>query len=561
MQENTGNYRETMNTASFLKENSPWTERLLICLAVVIAYASVWPNEFVFDDRYLIVGNNFLRHWSDVPQILTSMNFSGSGTSGSGFYRPLPMLLHFFVFQAFGLSTVAFHTVNIVLQALNGCLLHRFGLRAGFHKGVAFAAALLWAVHPLFSEAVAYMSSTPELLSGTFLLLGMTALLPDFTPRKVGLAAVFFILALGCTETAVVFPALAVITFFLVSDERTNVRAYLKTWPLWLAAALYLAGWFIFVHMTGYNMNGAMNGVEDPRFPAYATSILNRTLTCLATLPYYIYLVVWPHGLHMERAFPVYTTLLAGLPATGALMVIGGLAQIIWGQARRGLALSFGLLWFAIAHSPTTGILFPINALVSEHWMYLPLMGLFLGAGETIHVVLKRWPIAAASLVALAATGLMTVTFIQSETWRNPETVYFSIINNGGNPYRISDHVAYYYMKHEEFDKAIKQYEYMINTPFGRSPDWLTGVHIIEALAWLHVPLGPNDIVMPAQFEDALNTSNHIPEAKSELGKALLLSPNHIWAHKYLAMIYRHEGNTAMADFHERKIKEITQQN
>ncbi|MBU6474570.1 MAG: hypothetical protein KGQ70_01275, partial [Alphaproteobacteria bacterium] len=431
----------------------------LLCLSVIIAYSSVWPNSFVFDDRALIVGNQFLRRWGDLPKLLTSLNFSGFGTDRQGFYRPIPMLLHFFVYQAFGLSTQAFHAVNIALQALNACLLCRFGQRSGFKKGVAFSAALLWAVHPLFTEAVAYMSSTPELLGGTFCLLGLTALLPDFTPRRIWRAAAFYLLALGTIETSVVFPALAAATFFFMNETRIDIRAYRKMWPLWLMAALYIAAWLVYMHVSGYNMNGAMQGVTDPRFPAYATSILHRTLTALATLPVYLGLILWPHGLHMERLFPVFTSLLHPLPAAGALMVALAFLQIYTGRAKRGLALSFGLIWFGIAFSPMTGILFPVNALVSEHWMYLPLMGLALGVLETVAEFLegKR----AIALVTLAALAFGAVTFQQCKVWRDPETLYRNIVENGGNRYRISEDVAYYYMEHHDFNKAIPQFAWL----------------------------------------------------------------------------------------------------
>src|SRR4051812_25733436 len=80
---------------------SPWPARFLLCLAVLAAYASVWPNEFVFDDVFAILYNDFLKHWSDLPKLLTSLTFAGDSLPG-GFYRPLQMLAYFLVYQAFG---------------------------------------------------------------------------------------------------------------------------------------------------------------------------------------------------------------------------------------------------------------------------------------------------------------------------------------------------------------------------------------------------------------------------------------------------------------------------
>ncbi len=201
-----------LNIASFSKKfiegrsnGSPWPARGLLCLAVLVSYANVWPNEFLFDDKALIVGNRFLKHWNSLPQLLTSQGFAGYGVSG-GFHRPVQMLIYFLIYQALGPSTIAFHALNVFLQALNACLLNHFGVRAGFRKGVAFVAALLWAIHPLHTSMVTYMASAAELLWGSFCLLGLLALLPDFAPRKVWTALIFFVLALGSKESAIVFP-------------------------------------------------------------------------------------------------------------------------------------------------------------------------------------------------------------------------------------------------------------------------------------------------------------------------------------------------------------------
>ncbi len=275
----------TAFSRKLLNGESPWTARIFLCLAVLLAYASVWSNEFVYDDRFLVINNSFLRYWASLRELLTGTNTAGSGGDQVGFYRPVQMLIYFLIYQAFGLSTVAFHALGPALQALNACLLHGFGLRAGFKKGAAFAAALLWAVHPLLTSIVSYISSAPELLYSSFCLLGLIALLPDFTARKIWRALIFFTLALGCKESAVVFPALAAVTFFFVSKERAKIAAYLGMWPLWLLSVIYIAGWITFMHKTGYTIDNIRldNSGNVEFFREYTNNFINRVLTCLAT--------------------------------------------------------------------------------------------------------------------------------------------------------------------------------------------------------------------------------------------------------------------------------------
>lgn len=531
----------------------------LICLAAAAAYASVWPNSFVYDDVYLIVRNTFLQDWRHAPDIFTHLNFGGAGAKGQGFYRPLPMLLHLLLYQLFGASTVAFHVLNLGLQALNGCLLYAFGERLGFRKEASLAAALLWVVHPLHSEAVAYMSSTPELLWAAFCLLGLMSLLPESGPRGMLRVTIFFVLALGCKESAIVFPALALVVMYYAAGGNLKRQAWFSTWPLWAAAAIYLVLWMSFVHLSGYNMSGAtlVNGAEDPRYPAYATSLPNRFFTSLATLPAYLGLVFWPQGLHMDRLFDVYTTPFALLPMLGFGMVAISLFVI---YTRKGLAAGFGLLWFAVSFSPSSGILFPINGLVAEHWLYLPLMGLTLGVTQTLAPLFSRQKRLATLMVLAGSIALGAATFLQTQKWKNPETLYHAIVDNGGNPYRISEHLALYEMAHNEFDKALPALQYLTTHTFARSPQWLTGMHMLAVNAWLEARMDEKGTVTPGELDRAIAAADpaRLDEALHEAGQALLLTPDFYWAHWYLVRIYHHTGDEAMARFHEKALQALS---
>ena len=544
--------KTVVTVKTFFSENPVWLRRILISFAVLISYAGVWRNQFVYDDLLLIVQNAFLAHWGSLPQLLTSLNFTGSGLA-EGFYRPVQMLLYFLIYQAFGLSTVAFHALNIGLQAVNACLLHHFGLRAGLKKGVAFAAALLWAVHPLHTINVAYMASTAELLWGCFCLLGLITLLPDFTPRKIWRAMIFFVLALGCKESAVVFPALAAITFFFASKDRTQVSAYLKLWPLWLVSAFYIAIWLLFRHFHGSPIN--ISGAAE-----YTSHPVNRILTALATLPVYTQLIFWPTHLHIGRVFSLYTTLLVWPPMVGALMAALALLQIFYGRAKRGLALSFGLLWFAVALSPVTGIIVPVDTILNEGWMYVPTMGIFLGIAQTAGAFFEKKQNAVRLLVAALAVSLGTVTFLQNSVWRNTESLYFNIVNNGGRGDALSNTLGLFYLQEGKFGQAVEQFQYALNyAERHHKTGWLAGIHLRLAMAWLGVSLDERQGVSTGDVIAVLPNNKHIPQAIDELGKVLQNNPDFFWAHIALAAIYRYQGNAQMADFHEKKVRDASQ--
>lgn len=259
-----------------LSENSGRLSCLALVLAVCATYAGIYPNAFILDDQALIITNVYLQSWRHIPDIFTHLNYDGTGLH-IGFYRPVPMLLHLVVFQMFGLSTAAFHTLNIALQAVNALLVQRLGKKLGFGVAASFAAALLWSLHPLHIEAVTYMAATPEILWATFTLLSLIVLLPDFTPRKMIIALILFFLALGCKEAAVVLPALAVVCLFVVSKNKLRLQTYLKTWPFWIIPAVYVSLYFWLNTFRQY-------AVQDEVSADYAAHILTRIFTSLATV-------------------------------------------------------------------------------------------------------------------------------------------------------------------------------------------------------------------------------------------------------------------------------------
>ena len=537
-----------ISVTKVLRDNI-WSDRTILCLAAFISYASIWNNQFVFDDIHLIAGNEFLRHWDSLPKLLTSMSYAGYGIAG-GFYRPVQMLLYFLLYQVFGLSPIAFHALNISLHILNACLLHSFGRRAGFNKGAVFVAALLWAVHPLHAVDVAFMASTAELLWGTFCLLGLIALLPDFTLGKILKAMIFFLLALCSKESAVVFPALAAVTLFFVAKERVPLSVYLKTWPLWVLSACYVAVWLWVMHKFGRDVTGA----GDPAyFEAYTFNFKNRLLTSLATLPVYAGLIVWPVGLHVERVPEVSTTMLAWLPLMGTLIAGLGLWQIF---QKGQLALRFGLLWYIVALAPYTGITIPIDALLSEGWLYVPTMGLFLAVAQTTAVFFEKRQNVTCLLVLAMFIPLSITTFIHSTAWRNTETLYQDTLQNGGYVVRLSSYLGKYYMEHGEFDKAIHQFQYVLDHPQGSHWTGTGDTHLQLAMAWLQIS---SSTVTINDVARALPSCHHIGEVIAELGKVLQNDPNFYWAHQALVAIYRYQGNNQMADFHDKKVREILQ--
>ena len=531
---------------------------LLLVLAIFAAYANVYQDDFlIVDDEYLVLMNKFLRDWRYLPDILTHLNYAGSGHPGT-YYRPIAMVLHLVLYQMFGLSKPAFHALNVVLHVINTGLMCRLGRKLGFSAGATFSAALLWCIHTLNTQNVTYISSVSEILWATFSLWGLLILLPDLTPRRSGaeqisgafaprkicLSIPLFLLALLSKETAIVFPALVVACLFVSSKDRLNPAIYIKTWPFWLLSGLNAAGWLLW---------STHNELQTPQDYAIegATAALNlieRTFTSLATLPTYFSLMIWPGGLHFPRSFPAFRSLWSWQVLSGMVMVTGAVAQIILGKGKRGLPLSLGIFWFAAALSPLTGIIIPIDARISEGWMYVPMIGLFLGVSQTLAVWIdglkfKKAPIVVAAGVTIIAILFGIKTHFQNEVYQNTASFYENIFQCGEDFADMHNNLGIYYLGRNEFDKAIEQFEKVVARPGIRPPPMMAGLYTSLALAYLRVPTDKNGMSTVQGLIGVLPYTEQTTEAVKDLNKALEFEPDNYWARQFLNAIEAYQKN------------------
>jgi len=204
----------------------------LLVLVVSVFYSNVYDNAFLYDDKYLILKNSYLHGWHSLGEIFTTYVNSGAERAGH-FYRPLQNVLYLITYQIAGASTFAFHLLNNALHAMNACLVLLLASRLNFNKNFAFFAALLWALHPIHTEAVTYASGTADTLFTLFCLLGVVCVAPDFTPRKMIVASAFYVLALLSKEAAIIFPLLIIGCIYLTDNNRLKISTYLISHLLW----------------------------------------------------------------------------------------------------------------------------------------------------------------------------------------------------------------------------------------------------------------------------------------------------------------------------------------
>jgi protein O-mannosyl-transferase len=274
---------------------------------------------------------------------------------------------------------------------------------AAWHPApVAFAAALLFALHPMQTEAVTYVSGRSSSLMATFYLGAMLAYLAR---RPWPLVAALFVLAAATRETALTLPAaLLLVELCRGTPWREIARRQAPLWLLLAAAAAVILFTPRYFELVAYGFRGR--------------SLADNLLTQIGAIAYLVWHLVSLQGLNIDPALPTLTqwTPMLGFQLGLLLALLGlGIANL-----RRRPWVGFGILWFFLQLAPTNSIV-PRLDVANDRQVYLACWGLFLALGAQLAALrlppfLLRAIAGATALVLLAATVARQLDYVDEVT-------------------------------------------------------------------------------------------------------------------------------------------------
>src|SRR4029077_12804092 len=206
---------------------------VLILLAVVfVSYSPAFRNGFVWDDTALILRDPLIRSWRLIPEGFNHFLFIDA--TSSDFYRPIQRLTYAIDYAFAGFQPALYHVTSIFWHGLAAIalfflaeeLLMTYKIERAHSRLIALIATLVWAIHPVQSAAVAYISGRADPLAAAFGFCGLFLLLRGST--SVGGRKVFFLAGAGVTlllsafskESGLIFPVIGVLLFLLKRDWR-----------------------------------------------------------------------------------------------------------------------------------------------------------------------------------------------------------------------------------------------------------------------------------------------------------------------------------------------------
>src|SRR3989344_1873086 len=329
---------------------------IILILAGALIYAFNLTNQLFWDDTDWIARNQFVHElsFSNVGKWFSEQVLGGIGLD-SNYYRPVLMATFALNYAVGGVSPVGYHLFSNALHIANSVLLFFF-LNALFKKKwVAWIAALIFLLHPLQTEAVAYISGRGDPLSVFWMLLALIF----FLRGKRIAPLILLVLALLSRESAIIFPFLIMIVSICSERDaflRSLKKSFLRTLPYFGIVVFYGI-----LRLTVLNFDNTLNFYAAQNI--YTESFFIRMYTFMGVLLEYLKLLLAPLHLHMDRVPVVYTAFSfwqVYVPFF-AIIIFAAILSIYLKRCSKksennSIIWFFAAAWFFIGLGPTSGI-------------------------------------------------------------------------------------------------------------------------------------------------------------------------------------------------------------
>jgi Tfp pilus assembly protein PilF len=501
---------------------------LLLTVIAVLPYVNTLQNSFVYDDFDQVVNNPYLRNFHHLREIFTSSvwSFKGDFRGSTNYYRPMMSLGYLACYQLMGPKAWAYHLINILLNAGVVLLVYLIASKLLHSRGVGFASACIFALHPIHSEAVNWIAAVTELELAFFFLLTFWLFVESARagggvslPIQAGMAA-SFALALLSKEQALILPFLALVyEHFFREDRRksTPVQKARRYAVLWILSLAYL---LVRIHFLGR---------FAPSQERIGFGKWDLVISALALFGKYSFKMIWPTALCAYYVFPLRASALRGPAMEGAIAFLICFLVVVrlWKSNRQA---AFGMVWFLVALLPVLNVRFLASNAFAERYLYLASVGFcwisgwglvrtwawLAGNGST-----RKWifAIAVGMLAIVAARQIV----MRNRDWRDDITFYTSALKASPNAYYMHNNLGTSYWQRGDVAGAKKE--------------WAIAYQLAPASEYVLHNMGL-----------AASTERDYPRAKVFYLDAIKVQPNYMDAHLDLGTTYAAMGEADQAE-------------
>ena len=479
----------------------------ILILAVLLVYFNSFQNAFQFDDFHVLVKNPFVKSPENILKFFWEPKMGSGMIKETSGYRPLFMVSFALNYAIWDLDPCGYHLFNVAIHILCSILVYLVTfqfLRFGWdreesdpesHRTVALFAALIFAVHPIQTESVTYISGRSSSLTAFFYLgafyFYMRHAMAQKIWRLIGFS-VFYACSLLVKETAVTLPVILILFDLLFPLCRGWKRRLLSLLPAVLVTAVYL---ILRLHFFGSMQYGA-----KPIRPFWIHLLLQPQAWM-----HYLGSLILPLNLSVDYEFSTPRSFWDA-QVFWPVGILAALALIIWKISKTRRIVGFFALWFIVNLLPTNSLV-ALEDIATDRWVYSSAIGYAVLVALAGYWIFQKKILSASRLVKIV---FFFVCFLTVEGYGHATLL------------RNFDWTSYWTLWEDAVTKA----------PHKARP---------------HVGLGL-----------ALNQAGKIPEAIKEFEAALRIAPNAGEAHLNLGYIYFRQGRNEEAITHFQKALKVS---
>jgi len=515
---------------------------LLIILLTLVVYANSFKNSFVWDDFWVTVDCDFVKSWKNLPLLFSRSYLASSQdtfflaartvNSGELSYRPVVTLSYFIDYSIWKSNSFGYHLTNLFLHLCNAILLYFFVALIIKNKNIALLASLLFALHPVNTEAADVISFREDLLTFLFFLSSFILYIKSVTHAGIKKISVYafslllFLLSLFSKEMGITLPVMLILYDYLfvfrgkIRDIFVNFRSrYLS---FFLASLFYLWVWGVIMK----------NNTVQASYPA--DNISTNIFTMLTVIAGYIKWVLLPFNIHVTITKPY---LIASGLAPGVLVSILLIVLLLAFAIRlykRSREISFSIFWFFITLLPVYNI-FPIKNIMAARYLYIPIVGFCMLAAKALFYTpeLKFKAISnnllqeiMRAIIIVVLIFYSTFTIIRNRTWRDDFTLWSEMARIYPNSALPHYNLGNSYIDKGLVEEAMNEY----NTAIRLNPNF---VDSYISLGYCYYSGGKIEEGI-AEYKKALKINPNLPDAYFNLGVIFIDKGQYSQALSYL---------------------------
>lgn len=399
---------------------------LLLCLAIVAVFGHTIAFSFVnFDDPLYFEHNRFVR-MGLTPESITWAFTDGIATTG--YWAPLTLFSLLVDSYIYGPNASGYHLTNLLLHIANTWLLYAFFRRATGEHWPSALVALLFAIHPLHVESVAWITERKDVLSTLFWLLTMLAYL-RYTEapgrgRYLTVLAVF-IAGIMAKPMLVTLPFVLLLLDYWPLGRFSGKRAVGRKSPVVSPGKLVVEKLPLFAIALATSLAAFLfqqkAGAVAPLADISAGVRIANTLTAYAG---YIQDMLWPADLAV--LYPHPGALPLWLPVLSTCILVGITWLVLWKVKTQPYLLT-GWGWYLTTLAPVSGLVVIGPHATADRYTYVPLIGLFIMIAWALAAMMQRGGWVKKGLLGLTITALIVLGVtarLQTLTWENSVTLF-----------------------------------------------------------------------------------------------------------------------------------------